>query len=341
MTATAPSPAAAGRAALRRPDDALAGASIGTVPILWNNVDLDDLAPSVDVATVLDEIARTGYEGTQEGRGFPRGEPLKDLLSARRLRLAEVYASIRCTPDGPEPGALEAARDRLAILHAAGGDVLVAALEIAPERSPWSGRAASPATPRLTDVGWEALVALVHALAAEAKDLGHRLAWHQHTGTFVETPDEADRFFAATDPALVAICLDVGHWTVGGGDPVSALQRYGNRVTHLHLKDVDGAVLRRLRDGEIRGWDEAIRARLFTELGNGVIDLPAILRTLAARGFDGWLMVEQDSCWGPPAESAAIGRRVLAAELRRLGGRGTARGSARGSPRATGPGTSE
>jgi inosose dehydratase len=307
------------RSVLRRPGDALADASIGIVPIVWNNVDLADLASEVAVELVLDEVARTGFEGTQEGRGFPRGAALRDLLDARDLRLAEVYASIPCSVEGPPDSAIELARERLAILHDGGGDVLVPALDFSPERSPWSARASDPGVPRLSKDGWSRLAALANRLAAETRDLGHHLAWHPHTGTFVETPGEAGRLFDATDPDLVGICLDVGHWTVGGGDPVDAIRRFGERVTHVHLKDVDGDVLDRLRRASVPGWAEALRERLFTELGAGVIDLPAVLRALDDREYDGWLMVEQDSCWGPPAESAAIGRRVLAAELRHLG----------------------
>ena len=44
-----------------------------------------------------------------------------------------------------------------------------------------------------------------------------------------------------------------------------------------------------------------------------------VLRALAARGYDGWLMVEQDSSWAPPSEAAAIGRRVLAHALATIG----------------------
>ncbi len=317
-----PAHTARGPHPLRRPGDALPRASIGTVPILWNNVDLVDLAPQVDPETVLDEIARTGFEGTQEGRGFPRGAALRQALASRGLRLAEVYASLPCAADGPLPGALEAARERLRLLHDGGGDVLVAALDISAERSAVAGRAADPDAPSLTDAGWRNLAETVDRLAQETVAGGHSFAWHPHAATYVETPAEVERLAATTDPMRVGLCLDVGHHIVGGGDPVAALGRYRERVTHIHLKDVDPEVLDGLRQGALPDFAAAIRQRLFTELGNGCLDLGGVLAALAARDYSGWLMVEQDSSWGPPSESAAIGRRVLAAELRRLGAGG-------------------
>ena len=88
-------------------------------------------------------------------------------------------------------------------------------------------------------------------------------------------------------------------------------------MTHVHLKDVDPEVLAGMRGGTVAGFAAGLRQRLFTELGAGVLDLDGILAVLAERRYDGWLMIEQDSSWPPPAESAAIGRRVLAAALRR------------------------
>jgi len=307
------------RSSLRRTGDALPGASIGTVPILWNNVDLVDLRHGTDASTILDEIARTGYEGTQLGIGFPEGAALRDALAERRLRLAEVYLSIPATVDGPTAESMAIGRERARLLHDGGGEVLVMALDLSPGREERAGRASEPGTPVLTDGGWDALLATVHALATEVVAAGHRAAFHPHGGTFVETPAEVERLVAGLDPSLIGICLDVGHCTVGGGDPVSALRDLGDRVTHIHLKDVDPVVLDGLRTGSVPGFGAAIRARLFTELGAGVVDLDGVLAAAAERAYDGWLMVEQDSTWGPPSESAAIGRRVLAAALRRLG----------------------
>jgi inosose dehydratase len=89
----------------------------------------------------------------------------------------------------------------------------------------------------------------------------------------------------------------------------------------VHLKDVDGAVLAGLRGGALPGFIAAVRERIFTELGNGVLDLGAVLRELDAAGYRGWLMVEQDSSRLPASEAAAIGRRVLGFALAELGRR--------------------
>jgi inosose dehydratase len=293
------------------PGSSLASCPIGVVPIVWNNADLADLAPFVPVETVLDEIARLGYAGCQTGVGFPTGPELRRQLSRRGLRLAEVYACLPLRASGPAADALDRGRERLAILREAGGEVLVAAGDLAPGREPWAGRAGDPAAPRLDDGGMASLARVLETLAREAVAGGQRLAFHPHVGTFVETPEEVRRLVAATDPALVGLCLDVGHYTVGGGDPIVAVRELGPRVRHVHLKDVAREPLARLRSGATPGFLAALRERIFTELGTGMLDVDAVLGALAATGYRGWLMIEQDTSWRPPSESAAIGRAVL------------------------------
>ena len=301
-------------------DGALGACPIGTVPILWNNVDIVELRLGTSADSILDDIARTGYDGTQLGIGFPDGDALRTDLAERGLRLAEVYASIPGTVDGPTPTALAELRERVRLLAAGGGEVLCIAFDGSPDRDAFAGRADDPATPRLTDDGWASTIELLETIAAETRAAGARIAFHPHAGTYIETPEEVERLAASIAAETLPFCLDVGHYTVGGGDPVAAIRRFGARVAHVHLKDVDREVLAGLRAGRVGGFGAAIRERLFTELGAGVLDLDGVLAALADQGYDGWLMVEQDSGWPPPAESAAIGRRVLGAALRRLAG---------------------
>jgi inosose dehydratase len=309
MTGAAP---AASRAA-----PSIADAPLGGVPIVWNNADQHDLAPEVTASEVLDEMARLGYAGTQFGRGFPEADELRRELAARGLRLAEWYCALPATIDGITPDAERVAHDTLARLTAAGGEVLVVAIDGGGERDEWSGRVAED-TPRWGPGALEELVELLDHLARLAEPRGVRVAFHPHTATWIEAPDEGYALADALRGSAAGICLDVGHWLVGGGDPVEAIDRLGEQVVHVHAKDVDPRVLVRLRAGELSGFGHAVRERIFTELGNGLLDLDGVLAALARAGYRGWLMVEQDSSWLPPAEAAAVGLRVLQFARRRL-----------------------
>ena len=289
--------------------------SIGCVPILWNNVDLPDLAPTVPFGEILDIFSRLGYGGTQHGRGFPEGGALEAELARRNLRFAELYSALPADADGLTDEADALARADLARLVAARGEVLVVAVDGSPERDALSGRVADGA-PRWPEPAYDRLARLLDELGREAPD-GVRVAFHPHTATWIETPDEVDALATRLHGTAAGLCLDVGHYLVGGGDPVEAIRRHGALITHVHAKDVDPPVLARLRAGEITGFGDAVRERLFTELGSGALDLRGVVAALNGIGFDGWIMVEQDSTWLPPAEAAEIGLRALRTELDR------------------------
>jgi inosose dehydratase len=115
-------------------------------------------------------------------------------------------------------------------------------------------------------------------------------SYHPHLTTIVESPDELDRLMPLT---RMAFCPDTGHLAAGGGDPAALIRSYGDRLQHVHLKDV------RLEPLE------------FVPLGQGSIDFSDVLAAVHESGYDGWLMVELDSYPGDPAEAAQISRAYL------------------------------
>jgi inosose dehydratase len=143
-----------------------------------------------------------------------------------------------------------------------------------------------------------------------ARSRGLEPVFHHHMGTRVQTPAEIERLLGGSD---VALLLDTGHLTAAGGDPISALRDWRERMRHVHLKDVRLDVLR-----AADSWEEAWRGGAFCELGAGDVDLDAFLSDLEGGGYDGWLVVEQDWVPGPdddPApqiEAQARNRRWLA-----------------------------
>ncbi len=74
--------------------------------------------------------------------------------------------------------------------------------------------------------------------------------------------------------------------------------------------------LQQLRAGSVPDFLDALRSRIFTELGNGVLDVLGVVRELALLDYTGWIMCEQDTTWRQPAESAAISRAVLGYAIR-------------------------
>ena len=280
----------------------LEGNPIGIVPISWR-------PPPSDLDAFLSDLRRVGYDGVQLGDTFPRGPELRALLSDHEMRLAEVYAALPCGPDGPAEDALAQGRARLDLLEGGEGDVMVVALAGTADRERWAGRSDLDRAPGLTEEGWAALARVLSVLAAEVADSGRTMAFHPHSGTYVESPAEVERLLDVTADSNIGICIDTGHDLVGGGDPAETLARIGARLRHVHLKDVDPRVLSEMR--EQGGLDRAIERRVFAPIGSGILDLASVLTHLADTGYQGWIMVEQDTSWEPPLEAAAISRRVL------------------------------
>ncbi|WP_414172807.1 sugar phosphate isomerase/epimerase family protein [Clavibacter tessellarius] len=155
-------------------------------------------------------------------RGRLDPAPLSDD-DAFAASLPELHASLRVFQEASEAGP---ARLPLPTLADAGSAVRAAA--------PGRGAEADP----LDDAAWSRLVRNTARAAGITRAAGFEPTFHHHAGTFVESPAEVDRFLDAVD---VGLTLDTGHLVIAGGDPVAAVARWGSRITHLHLKDVDGA----------------------------------------------------------------------------------------------------
>ena len=139
----------------------------------------------------------------------------------------------------------------------------------------------------LTDEQWRVFIDGMAQAARIASGYGIPISYHPHTGTHVEQPHEVDRFLNGCD---IPLTLDTGHAAAGGDDPVDLLRRWGDRVNHVHLKDVRmGPVETASAEGMVFGMADASAA-----LGEGDLDLEGFMQALAARDYRGWIVVEQD-----------------------------------------------
>ena len=177
-----------------------------------------------------------------------------------------------------------------------------------------AARADEPGTPVLTDAGWDALVERASTRSPTAtREAGHRARVPPARG---DVHRDAGRGRTPRRPPRSRADRDLPRRRPLPGrrrrPRRGALRDLGDRVTHVHLKDVDPTVLGGLRAGDDRRASARRSGRACSpSSAPGCSTSTASSPPSSERDYDGWLMVEQDSSWAPPSESAAIGRRVL------------------------------
>lgn len=292
---------------------------VANAPCSWGVLEFDWAGPAPGFGRVLDEMAATGYTGTEFGDwGFLPTETgaLRDELARRRLELVGGFVPVQLTNDDAHVAGVDAAVRVARLMASVGGAPFVVLADDTardPERTHVAGRVRPEHG--LDDRGWRSLAAGADLIARRVRNAaGLRTVFHHHCATFVETPREIDDVMHRTDPALVGLCLDTGHATFGGGNALEILTRWRDRIWHVHLKDCDPEVRRRAAEER---WDyqQAVRAGVFCELGRGEVDFRGVIDELRNTGYDGWLVVEQDvvPSMGTPMESAARNREYLRA----------------------------
>jgi inosose dehydratase len=280
----------------------------------------------IPAVQMLDELAATGYTGTELGDwGFlpTDAEALARELRQRRLAITGAFVPVALrfpqTHSAGEETALRVAR-LLADAAANSGQESAPYLVLAddngadPIRTQHAGRAGPSMS--MSQAEWEMFARGANRIARSVyAATGLRTVFHHHCAGFVETPDEIDQMLAVTDPEVVGLVFDTGHYAFAAGGCntlLQALERMAGRIWYVHFKDCDPMVMMRSRAA---GWDyfTSVRNGIFCELGKGCVDFPAIKAWLEEQNYSGYVTVEQDVLpgMGSPKESAQRNRDYL------------------------------
>lgn len=307
----------------------MADIQVGNAPCSWGTLEFEgNQGERIGYQQMLDELTETGYAGTELGDwGFMPTEPnvLRLELSRRGLTMlgAFVPVSFRHSAahrDG-ELRALQVAR-LLSAVSTGGPSTQRPFVVLADENGANSVRAqtAGRITPELglSRSEWEVFARGVTDVAQAIRaETGLPSVFHHHCGGYVETPDEIARLLELTDPDLVGLVFDTGHYTYGTGqsDPqavLDGLERFGDRIRYVHMKDCHPGVAASVRTEKL-SYLEAVRRGVFCELGQGLVPFPAVVAWLRSHGYRGWALVEQDVLpgMGTPRDSARRNREYL------------------------------
>jgi inosose dehydratase len=258
---------------------------LAAAPISWGVCEVPDWGLQLAPARVLDDMRALGVPATEAGPpGFLPADPAaaRALLDARGLRLIGGFVTAVLHESARRTDELASVKRQTEWLAAGGAEFVVLAPALA--QTGYSGAA------ELSDDGWRLLFEGIDRVVEIADASGLSVAVHPHWGTAIERPDHIERFLEATPHAL---CLDTGHIALGGADPLEVAREAGARVRHVHLKDVDGALAARVRDGNV-SYNDAVRAGLFRPLGEGAARIADVLRELGKARYAGWYVLEQD-----------------------------------------------
>jgi len=268
---------------------------VGYATIAW---------PRGEFAHGLETIAHCGYRGVQllgwvrEDYAGDRTPELRDRLASLKLQPVALSCSgTRLAPEGPGNEAADV-RAYAEFFSRLGGSFL----QVTDQGNP---------TKEYSQEDITSLGKRMNAVGKMAQDAGLTLGYHPHFGTIGETRRGLGRVLAATDPRYVKLIADVAHLAYGGSDPAEVIRTYGDRLCFLHLKDL------RQQTAALVRQDRSLAERSgppFCEIGQGVVNYPAIVEALRAVRFSGWAIVELDggnSTLGGPDPSAAANRDAL------------------------------
>lgn len=282
---------------------------VAGAPISWGVCEVPGWGHQLEPERVLREMREVGLVATEFGpQGWLPEAPAERARVLADAGLAAVGAFVPVVGHVADHDPLPALDAELDAFDAAGGDVLVMAAA--------TGSDGYDARPELTNEEWRRLLDNLDRLAEHARGRGICPTLHPHVGTLVETFDDVARVL---DRTSVPLCLDTGHLMIGGTDPAELVRSHADRIGHVHAKDVRADLAAKVQAGELT-YTDAVRAGMYVPLGDGDVDLPAIVADLTRVGYDGWWVLEQDTILAgePDGEGPVADVRRSLAHLRSL-----------------------
>ncbi len=282
---------------------------LGMSPISWTNDDLPQLGGDTSLEVCLRETRQAGFTGTEIGGKFPKqAEALSTVLNNHGLSLVSGWYSGTLIHNDV---ASEIAQitPQLSLFKEVGASVIV----YGETYKTIQNKQSRPLSTRLKLAEFDVVEygRKLTLLAKHCAEQGVPLTFHHHMGTAVESEDEINSLMANTGEA-VGLLLDTGHLLFGGGNISSVISNHGNRINHVHTKDIRRAVMNSINIQEVSFLDSVLEG-IFTVPGDGMINYDDVMHQLYKVGYEGWIIIEaeQDPAKANPLEYAKIGYNAL------------------------------
>ena len=285
---------------------------LGIAPIAWTNDDLPDLGGENTFEQCVSEMALAGFTGSEVGNKYPKDpDILKKALELRGIEICnQWFSSFLLTK--PFEEVEKEFRAQLAFLKAMGAGII----GVSEQSHSVQGMQDTPIFGHkycMDDAEWDVFCKGLNRLGKIAADeYGICLTYHHHMGTVVQDEDEVERMMEETDAKYVSLLFDTGHFKYCGADPLKMVQKYADRIKHVHLKDIRPEIVEKVKKENL-SFLEGVRQGTFTIPGDGCIDFEPVFRVLEENGYEGYMVVEaeQDPARANPLEYAIRARKYI------------------------------
>ena len=266
--------------------------TVGIAPDSWG-VWFPEDEHQVNWTTFLDEVQEAGYEFIETGPfGFLPTDPetLRSECTKRGITVVAGTQGATLHKDEAWQETEAAMRANAEVLKALGAKFLVYLPPML--RDLHTGGWAED--PNLSDEELERFAANANKLGKLLKDdYDVTLSVHPHGDSHLETREQIERFFNATDPEYVSFCLDTGHLEYGEVDTVDLIKSFPDRISIVHIKQMDPKVVQKVRDEDL-SFGEAVTAGVCVTPDGGAPKVGPVIDALAELGRPLYVIVEQD-----------------------------------------------
>ena len=245
---------------------------IGCTALIWGAL---PRAPE-NFAVAVKDMAELGYHKCETFASIvydmDHKGTLAPLLDQHRLPLVSAYATVQLTDTSQRKDTLAQLIEWGKALKKHGGQIMVLAPNgVKREAYTFAEHRAN-------------IVSGLNDYAKAMNDVGLAAGLHQHTNTAVESRDETYATMEAVDTRYCKFAPDVGQLQKGGADAARVIRDFASITITLHLKD-------------FKGWEHFAG---YCPLGEGNVDLKAVLDTMEAQTHTANIMHELDGSTNPP-----------------------------------------
>ena len=282
---------------------------LGVAPIAWSNDDMPELGRDTPLEQCLSEASQAGYSGIEAGGKFPKtSKELLPKLEKFNLQLCSGWHGAHLLKNSVKEEMIKI-RQLLDLLKDCRAPCITFA-EVTEGIQGDQNKALSK-RPQLDKETWKIFCAKITEMGKRLEDENMPLAYHHHMGTVIQSQEDTERLIDNTDDA-VKIAIDTGHMLFAGGDSVKIAKDYGERLIHVHCKDMRENILKKSLKEDL-SFRHAFLEGAFTVPGDGCIDYKPFLQILKNFNYSGWLVVEaeQDPEKANPFEYAKKGFKYL------------------------------